>query len=169
MSLVRFSRYDVALPRFESLTLASIRKAIGAVRSFLGARPTGCDVDPPTMARLCALLGLAGPSEEKGLRFVVIDEVWFYEREPKLGFFVEQLLSERPSVQAPQGKTPRPRGAAPVCPTCGTEAVRGNVGGLDAWVCPMARPKFGPCSHFAAVPYDVPGEAQTTGAPTFTA
>ena len=94
MSLVRFRRYDVALRFGEAMTLDSIRAAVGKVRRSLGAGPTGCDVDQPTMPHLCALLGLAGPSEEKGLRFVIIDEVWFYEREPKLGFFVEQLSSE---------------------------------------------------------------------------
>lgn len=74
------------------MTLDTIRAAIGraSARGALGVRPTGCDVDHAAMSHLCDLLGLAGPSEEKGLRFVVIDEVWFYEREPKLGFFVEQ-------------------------------------------------------------------------------
>lgn len=166
MSLARFLRYDVSLRSGGALTIDLIRTAIGWVHTSLGARPTGCDVDPPTMARLCALLGLAGPSEEKGLRFVIIDGVWFYEREPKLGFFVSH---NRGPAQHGKTRVARDRGAAPHCPTCGTEAVRGIVGGLDAWVCPMARPKFGPCSHLAAVPYDVPGEAQTTGAPTFTA
>jgi hypothetical protein len=150
------------------MTLATVKAAIWKARGPLGAAPTGCDVDPPTMARLCELLGLAAPSEEKGLRFVVIDEVWFYERAPKLGFFVEHPVSVEKEAITPRHRA-RALGAAPHCPTCGTEAVRGNVGGLDAWVCPMARPKFGPCSHFAAVPYDVPGEAQTTGNPTFTA
>lgn len=76
------------------MTLDSIRAAIGEARRSLGTRPTGCDVDHPTMSHLCDLLWLAGPSEEKGLRFVIIDGVWFYERESKLGFFVEQLSSE---------------------------------------------------------------------------